>query len=89
MPGLILLIAVGLLPAVALYGLARRGEWGWWLTMAAGAALVIWIVTEVALLGFLPDSGLGLQIGMGVLGVVILALVLAKPTRLFFGVGRR
>ena len=74
---------------MALYGVARRRRVGLVADGGRRCGLVIWIVTEVALLGFLPDSGVGLQIGMGVLGVVILALALAKPTRSFFGVGRR
>jgi hypothetical protein len=86
-PGLILLVVVGLFPFVVLYGLARRRQWGWWLAVAAGAGLVIWIVTEVVLLGYLPGTGIGMQIGMGLLGVIILILVLVRPTRRFFGVG--
>jgi hypothetical protein len=86
-PGLILLIVVGLLPVVVLYGLARRRRWGWWLAVAAGAGLVIWIITEVALLGYLPGTGIGMQVGMGLLGVIILALALVSPTRRYFRVG--
>ena len=86
-PGLILLIVVGLFPFLVLYGLARRRRWGWWLSVAAGADLVIWIIVEVALLGYLPGAGIGLQIAMGLLGIVILILALARPTRQFFRVG--
>ena len=86
-PGLILLMVVGLLPVVVLYGLARRRQWGWWLAAATGAGLVIWIITEVVLLGYLPGTGIGMQIGMGLIGVIILALTLVRPTRRFFGVG--
>ena len=86
-PGLILLILVGLLPFVVLYGLIRRRAWGWWLALAAGAGLIIWIITEVALLGYLPDVGGALQIGMGVLGVLIVVVALLRPTRRYFGVG--
>lgn len=85
-PGLILLIVVGLFPFVVLCGLGQRRWWGWWLAVAAGAGLVIWIITEVALLGYLPGSGIGMQIAMGLLGVVILALALTRPTRRFFHV---
>ena len=86
-PGLILLTVVGLLPFVVLYGLIRRRAWAWWLAVAAGAGLVIWIMTEVALLGYLPDAGGGLQIGMGVLGLLIVVVALVRPTRRYFGVG--
>jgi hypothetical protein len=87
-PGLILLIVVGLFPIVPLVGLAMRRRWAWWLELAAGCGLIIWIVTEVALLGFLPDAGIGLQIAMGLLGVLIVFFTLVHPTRRFFGVGK-
>lgn len=70
-PGLILLIVVGLPPACAFFGVIRHQRWGVWLAAVAGAALVIWIITEVILLGYLPGAGVGLQIAMGVLGLAI------------------
>ncbi|MCX8032622.1 MAG: hypothetical protein N3B14_04400 [Thermoleophilia bacterium] len=76
-PGLILLIVVGLPPACALCGVARGQRWGVWLAAVAGAALVIWIITEVVLLGYLPGTGVGLQIAMGVLGLAIFATAIA------------
>ena len=90
-PGTILLIVVGLFPIVPLIGLVLRREWGWWLELAAGGGLIIWIITEVALLGHLPGAGIGLQIAMGLLGVVIVIFTLLPPTRRFFGIelGRR
>ena len=86
-PGLVLLIVVGLFPLLPLYGLVRRREWGWWLVVASGGALVIWIITEVALLGYLPGAGIGMQIAMGSLGIAILVLAQVRPTRRFFGIG--
>ena len=86
-PGLILLIVVGLPPLAAVYGLAGRRRWGWWLAIVAGVGLLIWIITEVALLGYLPGTGIGLQIGMGLLGVLILVMALVRPTRRYLGVG--
>ena len=86
-PGMILLFVVGLFPIVPLIGLALRHKWGWWLELAAGGGLIIWIITEVALLGYLPGAGIGLQIGMGLLGVLIVVLTLLSPTRRFFGIG--
>jgi hypothetical protein len=87
-PGLILLIVVGLFPIVPLVGLVMRRRWGWWLELAAGCGLTIWIITEVALLGYLPGAGIGLQIAMGLLGVFVVILTLFRPTRAFFGVGQ-
>jgi hypothetical protein len=88
-PGLILLVVLGMFPLVVLYGLVRRRRWGWWLSIAVGGALVIWIATEVALLGYLSGAGIGLQIGFGLLGLAIIVLALVRPTRRFFRVGRQ
>jgi len=86
-PGLILLIVLGVFPLVVLYGLISRYRWGWWMAIAVGAGVVIWIITEVALLGYLPGAGIGLQITFGFVGVAILVLALMRPTRRFFWVG--
>jgi hypothetical protein len=86
-PGLILLVAVGVFPFAVLFGLARRRRWGWWLALAAGADLIIWIAVEVILLGYLPGAGIGLQITMALLGIAILALSLAGATRRFLCTG--
>ena len=87
-PGLILLIVVGIFPLLVLPGIILRKRWAWWLALAAGAGLLIWIVVEVALLGYLPGMGIALQILMGLVGVGVLLLCLAGPTRRYFGVGR-
>ena len=85
-PGLILLVVVGLFPFIVLFGLLRRRRWAWWLALASGGALIVWIVTEGLLLGYLPGSGIGLQIAMGLIGVLILICALVLPTRRFYGV---
>ena len=86
-PGLILLVVLGLFPLVVLYGLSRRYQWAWWLAVAVGVGLVIWITTEVSLLGYLPGAGIVLQTVFGLVGVAIIALALVRPTRRFFRVG--
>ena len=83
-PGLILLIVLGVFPLMVLYGLIRRYRWAWWLALAVGAGLVIWIATEIALLGFLPGKGIVLQIVFGLVGAAIIVLALVRPTRRFF-----
>ncbi len=87
-PGLILLVVVGLFALLVLAGLLRLWKPAWWLSLASGGGLVIWIITEVALLGYLPGSGIGMQIAMGVLGLAIVTLTLLAPTRRYFGIGR-
>jgi hypothetical protein len=83
-PGLILLIIVGLVPLVAFVSLIRRQKWAWWVALSGGIDLVIWIIVEVVLLGYLPGAGIGLQIVFGLLGVTIIVLALARPTRDYF-----
>jgi hypothetical protein len=84
---LILLIVLGLFPLVVLYGLIRRYQWAWWPAMAVGVGLVIWIATEVSLLGYLPGAGIFLQTVFGLVDVAIIVLALVRPTRRFFRVG--
>jgi len=87
-PGLILLVVVGLFPLFVLAGLLRRWKPAWWLAIASGGGLVIWIIVEVALLGFVPQpgAGIGLQIAMAALGLAIVILALVRPTRRYYGV---
>ncbi len=87
-PGLILLIAVGLFALFVLAGLLRRWKPAWWLSIASGGALVIWIIVEAALLGYLPGMGITLQIVFGLVGAAIVVLDLLKPSRRYFGVSR-
>jgi hypothetical protein len=54
--------------------------------LAAAGALLIWIVTEVAMLGYLPGMGITLQTLMAAVGIAELALVFARPTRRYFRV---
>jgi len=86
-PGLILLIAVGLFALFVLAGLLRRWKPAWWLSLASGGALVTWIIVEVVLLGYLPGAGIGLQIAFGLIGVAIVVLDLMRSTRRYFGIG--
>ena len=85
-PGLILLIVVGLFALLVLAGLLRRWKPAWWLSLASGGGLVIWIIAEVALLGYLPGAGIGLQIVFGLVGAAVVVLALLRPTRRYFGI---
>lgn len=88
-PGLILMIVLGVLPLIVFFGLILRYRWSWWLSLAVGGGLVIWIATEVALLGYLPGIGVALQIIFGAIGIAILVLTLVRPTRRYFGIRRQ
>jgi hypothetical protein len=85
-PGIILLVVVGLFALFVWAGLLRRWKPAWWLSLASGGGLVIWIIAEVVLLGYLPGAGIGLQIAFGLIGAAIVVLTLLRPTRRYFGV---
>jgi hypothetical protein len=85
-PGLILLIVVGLFSLLVFVGLLLRWKAAWWLSLASGGGLVIWIVSEVALLGYLPGAGIGLQIVFGLVGAAVVILALSRPTRRYYRV---
>jgi hypothetical protein len=85
-PGVILLVVVGIFPLGVLYGVLRRRLWGWWLALAAGAGLIIWIIVEGILLGYLPGAGIGLQIAYALIGLFVVIAALLRPTRGYFGV---
>jgi hypothetical protein len=93
--GLFFVAFYGLLPAKAAYGLWTQRRWRWsdvldkwtgqhwaWTASAAlGIILVVWIVAEVILLGFLSGIGGVLQVGMTALGLFVLALVMLPSVR--------
>jgi hypothetical protein len=85
-PGLILLIVVGLFALFVLAGLLRRWTPAWWLSLASGGGLIVWIIVEAALLGYLPGAGIGLQVAFGLIGVAIVVLDLLRPTRRYYRV---
>jgi hypothetical protein len=87
-PGIILLVVVGIFALFVWAGLLRRWKPAWWLSLASGGGLVVWIIVEAAMLGYLPGAGIGMQIAMGLLGVAIVVLTLLRPTRRYFGIGR-
>jgi len=86
LPGLILLVVVGLFSLVVFVGLLLRWRAAWWLSLASGGGQVIWIITEAVLLGYLPGAGIGLQIAFGIVGLGVVVLALVRPTRRYFGI---
>jgi hypothetical protein len=74
LPGLILLLVLGVVPLCVSWGLWRRRPWAWRGSVFVGAALVIWIAVQVAMVGYRWDPPL--QAIYGGLGVAILALCL-------------
>lgn len=74
LPGLILLLVLGVVPICVSWGLWRRRPWAWHGSVFVGASLVVWIAVQVAMVGYRGDPPL--QAIYGGLGVAILALCL-------------
>ncbi len=81
-PGLILLVVLGVFPLIVVYGLWSRHTWSWHPAVLVGLALIVWIVVQILIIGY--GSRPPLQLIYGLLGIVILALALLTPVRRHF-----
>ena len=69
-PGLILIVFLGLLPLAVVYGQLTRTPWAWPASILTGIILIGWIVVEVSLIGYLSP----LQPAYGLLGIGLVVL---------------
>jgi len=72
-PGIILLIILGIFPMIIFYGLLKRRIWAWTGALAVGIALIIWIGVEIWMIGYHSEPPL--QLIYGLLGLILLGLV--------------
>ncbi len=79
-PGIILLLVLGVLPLVAAAGLWVRRSWAWYVSFAVGCGLMIWILVEITIIPYDP-----LQIVFGVIGALIVLVSLTASGRRFYG----
>jgi CDP-diglyceride synthetase len=81
-PGLILLIILGALPIITLYGLWYKLKWGWLFAQVLGLALIIWIGVEILIIGYQPKPPL--QLIYGLVGLMILIFVFLPSVKRYY-----
>ncbi|AUV84392.1 hypothetical protein C2R22_22890 (plasmid) [Salinigranum rubrum] len=77
LPGIILFTVLGVYPLVVLYGLYRGSRWAWPAALSVGAALIVWVLVEGAIIGF----GKRFQYPHLVQGIAIVVLALLPSVR--------
>ena len=80
-PGLILMLVLGVLPLAAAVGLWLRRRWAWYAAFVVGCGLMIWILVEITIIPY--DV---LQPIFGVIGALIFVVTLLRPVRRYYGV---
>jgi len=83
-PGLILLIVLGILPLDVLAGLWLQPKVAWYGSLVVGCGLVLWIVVQVL---YIPFSAL--QTIFGAVGLLIATVTLLPSVRDYCGVTLR
>lgn len=78
-PGAILFSVLGVFPLIVAWGLWRRRRWAWYGALMVGAALAVWIIVEIMMIGYKPEPPL--QAIYGGLGVAILCLASLRTVR--------
>lgn len=78
-PGLILLLVLGFLPLLVVYGLWLRRGWSWTGALLVSLALLVWIGVEIAMVGYHGEPPL--QLVYGITGLAMLLLALLSPVR--------
>lgn len=74
-PGVVLFFVLGVWPLAVAWGLWKRRLWAGYGSLFVGAALGIWIVVEIQMIGYQPTPPL--QVIYGLLAVLITVLAIA------------
>jgi hypothetical protein len=60
-------------------------HWSWFTSLAAGTALIIWITVQFLIFGARHPVQLGLELTLGTLGIIIIAVSLLPSVRRYCG----
>ena len=82
-PGLFLLLVLGLAPLAVVYGLWVRADWAWRGSLLVSLGLLAFVAVEVAVIGYWPEPPL--QLVFGVVGLLLLGLTLLPTIRTYAG----
>lgn len=78
-PGVILLLVLGVFPLIVFYGLWKRKTWSWTGAFLVSIALIIWIGVEIAMVGYHSEPPL--QLIYGGIGITLLVLIQLSSVR--------
>ena len=81
-PGIILLVVLGILPLITLIGLVNGTKRSLTYARLVGYALVIWIAVEIFIIGYKPEPPL--QMIYGIVGIIILLLAYSSRVTNFY-----
>ena len=81
-PGIILFLILGLFPLIISFGLWKTRNWGWLGSIALGAALIIWILVEILIIGWQTEPPL--QLIYGVVGIAILTVSISPQVKDYY-----
>ena len=74
-PGVVLLLALGIVPLVVAAGILWRLRGAWLASLLVGLALINWIGVQVAIIGYISQPPLQLIYGLVGVGLVATALL--------------
>lgn len=80
-PGVILVIVLGIMPLVVYVGLWKEKSWAIVGSLITGFALMIWIAVEIYMIGYISNPPL--QMIYGIIGVLITILSLIEAVHKF------
>jgi penicillin G amidase len=78
-PGLFLLVFLGIGPLITARMVWRRGAWAWSASLMVGLTLLAWIYVEILVVGYQPRPPL--QLVYGLVGLAIVGLALHSSVR--------